>query len=153
MRSRVLVVAAVFITLSVLAAVGSEERAAIGKLRSEIAQAFAGRSAAGMAKLWAEDGVLVMPAGAEMSGRGKVEKVFADTLKGSRPDSRLRLNIQDFRFPSDGVVEVDVSYEMTGVPNIATEERGGIYTVVFAKRDGKWRVSKASPKGKPKGKG
>ena len=146
MRRRTMFAAAGFLAILALAAASSKEKEPIGKLRSEIIRAFAGQSANAMAMLWAEDGELVKPSGEKAGGRDQVESIFADTLRGADAASRLKVSIEEVRFPEEGVAEVDCTYKLVGVRGVDAKETSGIYTVVLAKKDGKWYITKASPK-------
>ena len=123
MRRRTVFAAAGFLAILALAAANSKEKESIGKLRSEIIRAFAGQSANAIAMLWAEDGELVRPSGEKAGGRDQVESIFADTLRGADAASRLKVSIEEIRFPEEGVAEVDCTYKLVGVRGVDANER------------------------------
>lgn len=115
---------------------GSEaDEKAIRATADEFVKAFNVADVKVIGALWATDAVYTDESGQEFPGRAAIEKEYADLFKEHR-GATMTVAIESIRFLGPdiaiekGVAKVKVPAEKAGT--------GSRYTVVHAKRDGKW---------------
>ncbi len=113
----------------------SADAAAIRKGEEAFKAAFDAGDAKAVAALWTPDGELVEESGVRIEGRAAIEKRYAEFFKAN-PKVRIAIRIGMIRFPNANTALEDGSATVSTASGIAMNS--GNYSVVHAKRDGKW---------------
>ena len=121
-----------------------KDEEAIRKLVAEFAAAWNQNDAKAMAMTWTEDGDFIQPGGRVTRGRAEIEKRLAEEHAFFYKGSNFVSAIDNIRFLKRDVAVVDGSWEASGAhaPNgKPLPPLKGLFTLVFVKRKGQWRVA------------
>lgn len=116
----------------------SADEQAIHATADEFVKAFNAGDAKAIAALWTPDAEYVDEVGESFQGRAAIEKLYADVFKKA-PGAVMTVKIESIR-----LLQADIALEK-GVARVKSP--GGLgdsaarYTVVHAKRDGKWGMA------------
>jgi uncharacterized protein (TIGR02246 family) len=141
----------VMAAVSMLLAAGAQAREApdygedarqIRALQEQFTEAWNRGDAEGMARIFADDGDFVNPAGRVARGRDEVERLYREDHEAAFRGSRFASTCGQVRFLTRDVAELDCRFQVSGVrgPEGRLMTMRGLYTVVLARRDGEWRT-------------
>jgi len=114
-----------------------DEEAAVRKTVQSYVAAFNRGDAAALAAQWAEDGVVVTPAGQTLKGRKAIQEAFAAYFKES-PGAKIEVQVASLRVEGPEVATEEGTARVKGADSPATETT---YTARYVKRDGKWLLA------------
>lgn len=110
---------------------------AIRATATDFVKAFNAADAKAVAALWAMDAMYTDETGRPFQGRDAIEKLYADMFK-NHPGATMTVNIESVRFLGpDIAVEKGIAQVKSPSQEVGT---GARYTVVHARRDGKWTM-------------
>ena len=111
---------------------------AIRELDARWAEAWNNRDTETIVAMYAEDADGIDPMGQTISGREAIlehmTEEFENTPEGASAESELTY----LRFIRPNIAIADGTWAVSGLPEGVPAE--GLYTVVFVKQDGEWRV-------------
>ena len=122
----------------------SQGEAAVRGSVERAAASWNAGDAAGLARMWAEDGDLIDVTANQTKGRAAIEKRFTDALAGPFKGSLMALHVDSVRFLNSGVAVIDGHFEISGGHRADGSERfaeKGLFTDVVVKKSGKWAVT------------
>jgi uncharacterized protein (TIGR02246 family) len=115
----------------------SADEKAIRATADDFVKAFNAADAKAVAALWAPDAEYTDESGQEYQGRAAIEKLYADLFK-DHPGATMTVTVESVRFLGpDTAVEKGIAKVKQPSPEGTT---GARYSVVHAKRDGKWTM-------------
>jgi uncharacterized protein (TIGR02246 family) len=97
--------------------------------------AYNAGDAAGLAALYAEDGVLHPPNSAPVDGREAIEAFWAAVLESG---GTVELTVKDVRSMGESAAEVGM---WVGTGADGSHEGHGHYTLIYEKVDGRWQIA------------
>jgi uncharacterized protein (TIGR02246 family) len=114
----------------------------IRRMPQDLSSAWGRADARAMAKLFAEDGDLVIPSGDLLSGRPAIQNfyqsVFARGYAGSHASSEIkRMRVRGEMAVVDGAWNITRAKDTAGAPR-PTEQ--GLFTAVLKKEGGQWYI-------------
>ncbi len=109
---------------------------AIAQLDDRYREAWSNRDAKAIAALYTEDASGVGAMGETVSGRMAIEEEEAKGFAELPEGAQLEFEQLSLRFIRPTIAIADGTWVMSGLPEGAPAE--GLYTVVFAKKDGEW---------------
>jgi uncharacterized protein (TIGR02246 family) len=111
---------------------------AIRASAEQFVAAFNRGDAKALAALWTADGDFVDEAGELTTGRAAIEEKYAAYF-AAEPDAKIVISVDAVRLVGADAAVEDGSAVVTAAPQAAPVT--GRYTVVHAKRDGKWQMA------------
>lgn len=112
-------------------------------IRGQVArwlQLIQSKDAAGIAQLYAEDGVVMPPNGPIGKGRGAIQQTWASMM--GAPGFSLSFAPEQIVISSSGDMALDRgTYRLTIAPSGKAQNDTGKYVVVWRKVDGEWKAA------------
>ena len=113
------------------------EKAAVLALDRDYEAAFAKGDAKALADFFAEDAEHTTEDGTIFTGRAKIEESIRDGLKANK-GAKLAINLDSVRLLAP---EVAVEKGSSTVTSKNGETSGALFTAIYVKKDGKWKIS------------
>ena len=122
------------------AASSAQDEPAIAAANTRWLELIKAKDAAGVAQLYAEDGVVMPPNMPIAKGRAAIQKVWADMM--ALPGFDLTFSTEQLTLASAGDMALDRgTYRFAATPNGAPYEEVGKAVVVWRKVGGEWKVA------------
>ena len=115
----------------------SPERAAVLALDRAYEAAFAKGDSAALASFFSEDAEQTTEDGTVLRGRAEIEKAISEGLKENK-GAKLTIELDSVRLLAP---EVAVEKGMSTVTSASGESGSSLYTAIYVKKDGGWKIS------------
>jgi uncharacterized protein (TIGR02246 family) len=123
----------------------SPEKAAVLELDRAYETAFAKGDATALAAFFAEDAEQTTEDGTLLRGRSEIEKAIRDGLKANQ-GAKIAISLDSVRLLAP---EVAIEKGTSTVTAKSGETNSLVYTAVYVKKDGKWKISQLTETGLP----
>jgi uncharacterized protein (TIGR02246 family) len=97
-----------------------------------------------IAKMFASDGVLVIPAGSQIQSRAEINKAILERRTGVLKDTTLSNTVTNVSQPDGNRATVKGTYQLEGIKILGfTKSASGSYILHQVKHEGQWLISHA----------